>query len=330
MHYYERTIIEIKNEYTEILLNILTPLIYEGIKKLYDQSKTISDKRNPNIEKKIDILQIFQLILIELPSLNNNLMEDEVKRIKEASKCSEYFEYLIKATFKSYIIVLTCNTSEETCELIKKKLHNLIDINKFIHKCYIESAKTFYNYPELFDHSYPILELKRNKREIHALIKESIKDAIRKMLPLKAILKEYLRNDYVKKPSKIIYSDSEENEQKNKNGVDNIINNIEENLNIKNDLFNKKNDLFNKKNEDLIQNNIPIENNILKQESKKESINNNKNIISKALETDSSTKNNNDIINDVSSKSNISDHESISTIDTNPGKENFFENLLST
>ena len=38
MHYYEKNIVDIKQEYTEFLSHIITPLIYEGIKSMYNKS----------------------------------------------------------------------------------------------------------------------------------------------------------------------------------------------------------------------------------------------------------------------------------------------------
>jgi methylmalonyl-CoA mutase N-terminal domain/subunit len=57
---------------------------------------------------------------------------------------------------------------------------------------YIEVAKVFYNYPFLFYDKVPALEYKKNQLKAHKLIKESIEEAIRKMLPLQLILKKYL------------------------------------------------------------------------------------------------------------------------------------------
>ena len=50
--------IETKNEYTTHLINILTPLIYEGLQSVYKKSSDIS---NDN-----DVLKIFQLFFLFL------------------------------------------------------------------------------------------------------------------------------------------------------------------------------------------------------------------------------------------------------------------------
>ena len=38
-HYYEKNIVDIKQEYTSLLVDITTPLIYEGLKSIYCKAK---------------------------------------------------------------------------------------------------------------------------------------------------------------------------------------------------------------------------------------------------------------------------------------------------
>lgn len=201
-HYYEKNIVDIKNEYTEFLITIMTPLIYEGFKSYYLTALNYEIKykeaemKNPNI-KNIGVLKLFQKILSGVPNMNNNKIEGELIRIRDKCKYADIFEILFKAVIKSNIILLTFNASGKTCKLVQNKYHDKADIKMFIHKCYIESARYFYNYPELFWHKYETLEIKKNQREIFDIIKKSIIEAIRKMLPMKEILDEYLKNEYI-------------------------------------------------------------------------------------------------------------------------------------
>jgi hypothetical protein len=202
-HFYERNIVEIKTLYTSFLINIITPLIYEGIKSVYNNALIVENKfiekgkYDPNIENP-GILKIFQLCLKDIPTLNQHEIDNETSRIKEKSKCSEWFDDLIKAVVKSHIILLTYNASGKTCKTVKEKHHEMIKTTDFIHKCYIECARIFYNYPEIFYHKYSTLDIKRNQREAQEMIKISINEAIKKMLPIKLILQEYLSNDYMR------------------------------------------------------------------------------------------------------------------------------------
>lgn len=203
MEYFQGNIVEIKNIYMTHLINIVTPSIYEGIKSVYIHAIKIHDIMVE--EGKIDpssvspgILKIFQTCLKEIPSLNNNSIENETNRIKNDSKCSDWFDDLIKAVVKSHIKLLIfdgkCKT---TIDEELKNYHNKIETKDFVHKCYIEVARLLYNSPELFWHEFPPLEIKRNQKEVYELIKIATGEAIRKILPNKLILQEYLKEKYI-------------------------------------------------------------------------------------------------------------------------------------
>ena len=227
MHYYERNIADIKTEYTEFLTHILSPLIYEGLKSMYDKSieqeaKYIQlSKDNVNL-KNPGIFKIFQHFLKNIPTLNQNLIESELIRIRDSSKHADIFEKLIKAVIKSNIILLTYNASGKECKLVNEKFHEKVDCKLFIHKIYIESARQFYNAPELFWHLLPPLEIKRNQRDCINIINKSIMIAIKETIPMNDILSEYLKNDYIV-----------ETEQEKINRLKSMINNnVEENINF--------------------------------------------------------------------------------------------------
>ena len=201
MHFYERNITEIKNEYTIFLCNILTPLLYEGIYNLYEKAIEYEKKYKElehlkNVENP-GTLKLFQKFLKNLPKLNNHLISEETNRIRDNSKCADIFDDLIKAVVKSNIVLLTYNSNDKKCDIVDSKFHETISIDEFIHKCYIECARTFYNYPELFWHEYSTLDLKRNQMEAKNQIISCIHESIRKVLPIKLILQEYLKNDYI-------------------------------------------------------------------------------------------------------------------------------------
>jgi hypothetical protein len=208
MHFYEKNIVEIKNEYTKFLINIIRPFIYEGILAMYlqaiklEKSYIEKEKVNPQV-KNPGTLKLFQSILRDVPDLNNNFIDEETKRIKERGKCSDFFDDLVRAVIKSYIVLMTYNASGKKCKVVNERLHENINIRLFIHKCYIECAKIFFNYPELFWHKYSSsMEAKKNQRDAYNLIAEGITEAIRKMLPVRLILEEYLSKDYIEDSEK--------------------------------------------------------------------------------------------------------------------------------
>ena len=66
----------------------------------------------------------------------------------------------------------------------------------FIHKVYIECARKFWKYPYLLHTEFPNLELQRNLLQSENFIKECIEETIRKLLPVRYVLKECLGDDF--------------------------------------------------------------------------------------------------------------------------------------
>jgi len=177
-------LVETKKEYTMHLINALTPLIYEGISSIYDDAKTNS----PNEE-----LKLFQSLLRKIPTWNDHLIEQETNRIVKQSSKGDIIEDLIKAVIKSNIMILT-NTPPDKKDNIKIK-HD-ITTAKFIHNSYIEVARNIFQNPYLFYHKYNSFELKKNQRESNEIIKKSIEQSIRKLLPMNIILQNYLGSSF--------------------------------------------------------------------------------------------------------------------------------------
>lgn len=174
-------LIETKKEYTIHLINELTPLMYEGIQSIYEEAK---DNSNDNEE-----LKLFQSLLRKIPSWNEHLIEQETNRIIKNSSKSDIIEDLINAVVKSNIMILT-NTPPEKKDNLQIK-HDITTM-KFIHNSYIEVARNIFQNPYLFYHKLNSFELKKNQRESYDVIKKSIEQAIRKLLPMNVILQNYL------------------------------------------------------------------------------------------------------------------------------------------
>lgn len=222
-HYYEKNIVEIKNEYTTFLCNILTPLLYEGLKSMYDHAIKTSMELKKTSENTIGVLQLFQLYLRNVPNLTKVQIEKETKRIKNCCRDREFLEDLIKAVVKSNIVLLTFNASNRKSEIVNQKYHERIYIEEFIHKCLIECARILYTVPELFWHKYDKIEINRNTREVLNIINKAIKEAIRRMLPMRLILMDYLKNDYIQDINQM-KKDSREKYNDIKNMVNNDLN----------------------------------------------------------------------------------------------------------
>ena len=183
-------LVETKNEYTTHLSNILTPLVFEGLQSIYKEALTLA--------KADDILKIFQSFLKRIPKWNQAMIENETNRILNSSHSYGWLNDLIKATLKANLIVLMYNPSLKTQSKIEPGFYNDIKTTDFIHKVYIECARELWNNPYLLYHNFPPIEIKRNQRDCMNIIKDCIKEAMRKLLPVKHILQIYLGEEMEK------------------------------------------------------------------------------------------------------------------------------------
>ncbi|AYV80323.1 MAG: hypothetical protein Gaeavirus32_1, partial [Gaeavirus sp.] len=141
-----RYLVESKNEFYNFLCNILTPHLYTGISGMLEYSintyNMIEEQTNKNIQNP-GILNIFKMCLNDVSSINNYEIENEYKRIKEKSGCSEWFDNLIKACFKSYVLFLTWDPQTQNSKYASNTFYDEISLKDFIHKCYIETCEYF-------------------------------------------------------------------------------------------------------------------------------------------------------------------------------------------
>lgn len=191
--------LEIKNEYTEHLVDTLTPYIYEGLVSIYKDAARIAKETNDEGRTLI----IFQKLLQAINNWNQQRISDEAIRIKQMSNTSEYLDDLIKAVIKSNIILLAY--SNTISNIIGQTFYNSLTTQTFIHRCYTECGKDAHNNPYLYFHDCDPMDYKRNQLIIQKNIQLGITRAIRKILPISMILKEYLVNsvNIIQEPAKV-------------------------------------------------------------------------------------------------------------------------------
>ena len=181
-------LVDAKSEYTKQLINILKINIYNGIKIIFQTTKKYCIE-NDNSE---NILQHFQEALSEIPKWNQEVIDNECLKIIDNSKC-DWLEDLITAVFVSHTRILTSINFSKNKKKINLKIPK---VESFIHKCYIDVARSFWKTPYLFDDSISKYDFQRNRRDVESIIEDCIEETIRKQLPVKHILKEYLGTDY--------------------------------------------------------------------------------------------------------------------------------------
>jgi len=223
-------LVDAKEEYTKQLNNILKPCIYQGIKSIFLDSKNICDTENtPD-----NVLMTFQDLLSRIPKWSQEIINKEYERIVEESKC-DWIEDLLKVIYLAHIKVLTIVHSAQN----NKKISLQVPTGShFMHLCYIETAREFWKNPYLFSDRVTKFEYQNNMRTCENIINDCICETIRKQLPVRHILKEYLGDfendgeatddeDDIKKPISTKYMRRLETmvkkELKNEDSVKNII-----------------------------------------------------------------------------------------------------------
>lgn len=228
---YERNISDIKNIYTNQLVSILTPCMFDSIKNIYNRACDIVKDNN-----KMTIEYAFKVCLKDLFKLSSTSIINEVNKIKQLSNSAPYFDNLIRSVIKSHIVLMSYNVSKEDCPLCDMRKYN-IDINRFIHECYIELGNQIFNDPKIF-----ILTLKdgellndisgtiRCGNKFDKLVKKCISKVIFDFVPVNEILAEYLNKDKITDR----YGDAKREMEKD-DIINKIITGINENNIIKTD-----------------------------------------------------------------------------------------------
>lgn len=235
---YDKNITDIKDTYMEMLIEILNPLLFEGMKSIYDNAKEVYEE---NENDTVEFEDVFKLCLKDVSNLSSKTIKEELERIKEVTKSSGYFDNLVKAVVKSYIILLTYNTSGKKCKLIEEKAHEQINIGEFIHTCYIEFSQVVFNNPSFFidfveniDKDTDLTTVTKTmymmptKEEMKAIISKIIKISIYKQLPLEKIIDEYIKNDTIRDDEEEMRKKIEEEEY-----MENLTTRISEKINDK-------------------------------------------------------------------------------------------------
>jgi len=175
---------ESKNEWGSRLITILTPLVIDGYKSILDESIKLC-KDNNEMDK---YLMTFQNLISRIPKWNQQIVENERKRICEKSGCT-YLEDLVTCV---HIIQLKILTAMRVGQKQKKIDINIPKLNDFIHKVYINVARKVYKNVYLFEINIQPLQIQKNHRELEIIVQECILNTLRESIPVEAILKAYM------------------------------------------------------------------------------------------------------------------------------------------
>ena len=175
---------EAKNEYSSRLMNILTPLVVQGVKSIYNEAVDLCNDNSEN-EK---YLMTFQNFLSRVPNWNSNIINEETKRIINVSKCN-YLEDLLTCVHITQVKILT---SIRVSNQQKKIDIDIPKLGDFVHSVYINFARKLYKNIYLFEKDIMPLDYQKNMRECEVLCRESILEVIRDTMPIEHILRAYM------------------------------------------------------------------------------------------------------------------------------------------
>jgi len=172
---------EAKQEYTKQLTLYIVPAFHKFFMNLLKQASSEEDNVKRHLWK-------FQELLSQIPEWNIDRVQRETTKIVSEIQC-DYLEELVTAVFIAHTKVLTAirigNKNKKVQITIPKLEH-------FIHRALSESSRLLWSSAYLFDNNSSPVEKQKNHRQIETLLHDGVGQAIRGLLPVKSILKDYL------------------------------------------------------------------------------------------------------------------------------------------
>ena len=174
---------EAKGEYTRQLCVFLVPCLETYFLELLNDAKAQSSSPTK-------VLWNFQTLLQGIPDWNQDKVIRETDKIQKECKC-DYLDELLTAVFIAHTKVLSAirlTTKQKKLQITIPK------VDHFIHRLLSESARTLWTNAFLFADANSI-DRQKNLRQVSGLLHECVLQAIRGLLPVKSILREYLHDD---------------------------------------------------------------------------------------------------------------------------------------
>lgn len=176
-----------RSEYTKQLCGILIPSYFQFYLTVLDKAREESVKLNE--PKKL--LWHFQTFLNEIPEWNMEKVNTEISQLQSGCGC-DYLEDLLTAVFIAHTKVLT---AIRVSNKQKKVQITVPKIEHFLFKVLCETSKLLWGSSFLFREGIPAIEKQQNYRSVETLLGEGILQAVRSMVPVKSILRDFVSMD---------------------------------------------------------------------------------------------------------------------------------------
>ncbi|NBT46932.1 MAG: hypothetical protein EBT07_03810 [Actinobacteria bacterium] len=173
---------EARNEYLKQLSLWIVPPLVEFFRKEYN---TIAEKDSRKA------MGLFQAFCAEVPRWNQDVIDTNTGALLDTCRC-DYVEELMTAVFIAHTKMLTAirvSTKHKKLQITLPKLDH------FLHRVFIECARSFWKAPFLFASELSPIEKQKNVLQAEAMCTESLSGAVRSLLPVKNILRDYLDDE---------------------------------------------------------------------------------------------------------------------------------------
>lgn len=204
-------VVQAKEEYTSALKKAIDSNIVTKFLQMFEMSKNDSEINQ--------CYRNFQIKLKGIPQWTSATIENELNKIQ--SNCS-WFNELLTAVIVTNVKILTSVKISKTKKKIQLKVPQP---EKFIHKVYIQVAKTLYE--NIQDKCYSVIT---NKNELRNIVLSSIDEVIHKELPIQNILQMYVgENSLSSEEDSDSETEQENDKDQEKNDSDQDIEDVEDN-----------------------------------------------------------------------------------------------------
>jgi hypothetical protein len=205
-----------RSEYTKQLCNILIPSYFQFFLNILDKAKAEVTKMNE--PKKL--LWQFQTFLNDIPDWNMEKVNTEIATLQASCGC-DYMEDLLTAVFIAHTKVLTAirvSAKQKRVQITVPKVEH------FMFKVLCETSKVLWGNSFLFREGIMSMEKQQNYRTVEGLLAEGIHQAIRAMVPVKNILKDFVTMDGDEEGEEDVQGSKEEvKEEANKEQTEEVV-----------------------------------------------------------------------------------------------------------
>jgi uncharacterized protein DUF5764 len=168
-------------EWSALLTDKLTPIVYGEFKLLYEESLKYAS------EKKIDHWDVFYTLITDIPNWNNKIVSAKSKLVTEKIP-------RIKAILKNTCVALLYVLSSVRIGHSSAPLDATIpSLEVFVHKVFEICSEDFAENFKSFDHEHSSNRRREERMYIISVIKDSITRAVRNLMNVEEILDPYLQ-----------------------------------------------------------------------------------------------------------------------------------------